>query len=191
MGLHQALSQVITFLLGLDPAVYVGLLGGAVGVSIVGQWAKKLLKLSNEKYVELTLNIIAFAASGLGYFLSNSHLPPYVLGISTVALRGLAQPLYIYVVKPLSTFISNVQAYKSSIVTKAEQVAAVAATEPNIPDDVVAAAASALATAAATTTTTTTTTTPAAATITPVMPSTAAIEPEDVTPADTRPVAGF
>jgi hypothetical protein len=183
--------QIVNFFLNLDPSIYVMVLGGAVGVSLLTQWAKKLFDLTNEKHVEAVINLIALAASGLAYFLSNSHLPPYILGISTITLRGLAQPIYIYVIKPLSTFIANVQAYKSQVLTKVNDISAVA--DQPIPADVISSVPNY------------TDATPV--TLTPALPNTvitntpitlatpeqaqAVVDALSTTPADTRPVASF
>lgn len=128
------MDSVINGLLNIDPSVYGLLLGGAVGVSLLTQGAKKLFALTNEKHVIAVFNLIAIAASGLDYFLSSSHLPPTVLGINTLLLTGVASPVYIYFIKPLSIFIADVKLYKSRVLEKVNEVATTSGVAPIIED---------------------------------------------------------
>jgi hypothetical protein len=125
-------DAIINGLLNLDPSVYALLLGGAAGVSLLTQGAKKLFDLTNEKHIVAIFNIIAIAASGLDYLLTASNLPPVIIGINTLLLTSIAHPIYIFAIKPLSIFISNVQAYKNRVMEKVEQIDDTAQVQPPV-----------------------------------------------------------
>jgi hypothetical protein len=118
----MSFDTIINGVLGLDPSIIALLFGGAAGVSLLTQWAKKIFAMTNEKYIMAIFNIIALLASGLGYFLTSSNLPPTVLGVSTVVLTGIATPIYFWLIKPLSLFITNVNLYKARLLDKVEEV---------------------------------------------------------------------
>lgn len=115
------LTNVLNALLSIPSVVWVTVLGAA-GVSVATQVIKKLLSLESEKMVMTIFTAISFAASGLDYILSSHNLPPTILGVNTVAIMGVATPLYIYAIKPLSQFIVDVKAYRSQIADKVAEV---------------------------------------------------------------------
>lgn len=123
------MQAVIDLLLNIDPMAYVILLGGGAGISLLTQWTKRLLSLTNEKHVIAVLNLFALLASGVEYFISASDLPPSILGVSTVMLTGVATTLYIYIIKPLTIFINSVNLYKNRVLEKVEAIEAVVPAE--------------------------------------------------------------
>lgn len=136
------LAQAITYILGTPTGIIVLILG-AGGVSVLTQVSKRLLKLEkdNEKLIMFIFMLISFSASGLEYLLSAHNLPPTILGVNMGLIMGVATPLYIYAVKPLTLLINDAKIYRSSIAAKvsdieqvsAAQVAAVAPATPVVP----------------------------------------------------------
>lgn len=80
---------------------------GAGGVSVVTQLGKNLLKLENERVVQIFFVTVAVAASGLQYIMSAHNLPPTILGLHTAVLVGIGSQWYSHIIKPTSTAISN------------------------------------------------------------------------------------
>lgn len=90
-------------------------LGGASIVAAAAQLLKKFFKLDSAKVIQFLVVSLGFAVAGLQYLLGAHNIPPTVLGLHTVALVGIAQPLYIYVVKPLDSFFTKVQTYNAGL----------------------------------------------------------------------------
>ena len=87
---------------------------GAGGVSTLTQFGKKLLKLENERIVQILFATVAFAAAALQYLLSSKNLPPSILGVHTATLIGVATPLYFFAIKPANNFISDFKSFRQT-----------------------------------------------------------------------------
>jgi hypothetical protein len=101
----------------LDVVKALWALGGASVVAVVAQLIKKYFKLSSTKVIQFLVVSLGFAVSALQYLLGAHNLPATVLGLHTVALVGVAQPLYVYIIKPLDSFFTKVQNYNSGTTT--------------------------------------------------------------------------
>lgn len=89
-------------------------LGGGSAVAVASQLTKRVFKLESEKVIQFLVMALAFMASGLQYVLSAHNIPPTVLGLHTAALLGVAQPLYLFFVKPADKFVQDVQSYNAA-----------------------------------------------------------------------------
>jgi len=104
------------------PVQTIALVLGAVGISVFVQGLKKWFKLENERVVFTIILVITLLGSFLDWFLHSAQLPPVIIGIQTTLLVGIAQPFYIYVVKPLTMLLNGYKANKAAIQEKLAQL---------------------------------------------------------------------
>ena len=121
----EAFNWVVNLFMNTPVQVIVMVLGSA-GVSILSQVLKKWWKIENERWVFLLVVGIALAGSFLDWFINSNSLPATIIGLQTSVLVGIAQPIYFYVVKPLSMVIRSYRANKNAIEDKLKQVEAAA-----------------------------------------------------------------
>jgi len=117
----EAFNWIVNLFLNTPVQIIVLVLGSA-GVSILSQVLKKWFKIENEKWVFLLVAGIAAAGSGLDWFIHSNSLPPMIIGLQTSVLIGIAQPIYFYVIKPLSLIVSSYKASRRAIEDKLEQL---------------------------------------------------------------------
>lgn len=123
--------NVSHILSNLDAATALWALGGAGVVGLAAQLFKKAFKLESDKVIQFLVVSLGFAVSGLQYVIGSHNIPPTVLGLHTAALVGLAQPLYIYVIKPADNFIMQVKSYNAGKVTPATASVTTTITTPS------------------------------------------------------------
>lgn len=104
------------------PVQTIALVLGAVGISLFAQLMKKWFKIENERWMFSVVLVITLLGSFLDWFLHSAQLPPAIIGVQTTILVGIAQPLYIYVVKPLTMLINGYKANKAAIKEKLAQL---------------------------------------------------------------------
>jgi hypothetical protein len=105
-------------------------LSGGVGVALFSQFIKKLAKLENEKVIQFVVGALAFLAAALQYLLSSHSIPPTVLGLHTAVIIGIAQPTYLYFVKPANKFFSEVKKFTAEQQAKTQGAATTAPSTP-------------------------------------------------------------
>lgn len=116
--------NVFDFFLQIPVEVW-GLLLGATVVSTVTQVLKGLLKMENDKIIMFLFVSMSFAASGLDYLINQAMLPPTILGFNTALIIGVATPVYRFFVKPATSFLRDVRAYRGRLVEHLDEIEAV------------------------------------------------------------------
>lgn len=114
-------GNFVNIFLEVPSEVWVLILGAA-GVSVFTQVLKKILAVENEKVIMTLFMAASFAASGLEYLLSQTNLPPTVLGINTALIIGIATPLYRFAIKPASRLLSDFKAYRNQVSSKLNEL---------------------------------------------------------------------
>lgn len=104
------------------PVQTIALILGATGISLLAQLMKKWFKIENERWMFSVVLIITLLGSFLDWFLHSAQLPPAIISVQTTILVGIAQPLYIYVVKPLTMLLNGYKANKAAIKEKLAQL---------------------------------------------------------------------
>lgn len=104
------------------PVQAIALVLGAAGISLFAQLLKKWFKIENERWMFSVVLVITLLGSFLDWFLHSAQLPPAIVGIQTTILVGIAQPFYIYVVKPATMLINGYKANKAAIKEKLAQI---------------------------------------------------------------------
>lgn len=105
--------DISTITNSVDATTALAFLGGAGVVGVAAQIIKKLFGLESTKVIQFLVIVLGAAAAGLQYLLTAGHLPATILGQHTAILLGIAQPLYVYVIKPADVFLTKVQAYNA------------------------------------------------------------------------------
>jgi hypothetical protein len=108
------MNVFLNFLLSVNWGTVFVYLGGGTALAIIAQLLKRVLGLNSEKVIQFLVVGVAALISVIQYILVAGNLPPVVMGIHTATLIGIAQPLYIYFLKPFSAFLGNVKAYQLS-----------------------------------------------------------------------------
>lgn len=106
--------DINTILTSVNTTTALAFLGGAGVVGVAAQIIKKVFGLESAKVIQLLVIVLGIAAAGLQYLLSAHNLPATILGQHTAILLGIAQPLYVYVIRPADIFLTKVQAYNAS-----------------------------------------------------------------------------
>lgn len=104
------------------PTEVIVLVLGAGGVSLLVQCLKKWWHLENERWIFLLVTTITLAGSSLDWFLSADNLPVTIIGVQTTLLLGIAQTLYIYVIKPLNLILAGYKSNREAIKAKLAEV---------------------------------------------------------------------
>jgi hypothetical protein len=89
-------------------AELLGFVLSGAGVTFIAQWLKKMGKLESEKVIQFVVIALSVASAILQYTISNSNESMTVLGINTATIVGVAQALYLYLLKPISNFVDKV-----------------------------------------------------------------------------------
>jgi len=105
------MDKIASLFHAIPPQTWLALLG-AVGVTGVTQFLKKIFAIESKKIVQSIVMFVSLATAGVQYFLSQTNLPATILGVRTATLMGLATTVYIYALKPLSEFWVSYKAFK-------------------------------------------------------------------------------
>lgn len=82
-------------------------------VSVLLQKFKNWFKLQSDKVIVVMLGLLSFIPAALDYVNSVAAENPLVLGRNTLVIMGLSQPLYRFVIKPLTDVLIDAKAERA------------------------------------------------------------------------------